>query len=179
MKASFVIPKKEFSAFYEPYISLIHKNENELTSLESSFSLFYEYFSALSEEQSNFKYADNKWTLKEVLLHCIDTERIMSYRALRFARNDKQHLPGFDQDNYVLASEANSRSLNSLLSEYKAVKRATLQLFENLTENQLHIIGQASQCNFSVRALAYIIAGHELHHLNVCKTRYIFTDDKM
>ena len=105
-------------------------------------------------------------------MHIIDDERIFAYRALRFARNDKTPLPGFDQEPYALESKANERSVESLLEEYSAVRNATLALFENLPDEAWMRIGTANDHAVSVRALIYHIAGHELHHLNIIREKY-------
>ena len=108
-----------------------------------------------------------------MLLHQIDSERIFAYRALRFARADNQNLLGFEQDDYVANSGANSRSINSLLAEYDAVRASTVALAESFTEEQLDRRGTANNGPATVRALLFIIAGHELHHLNIIRERYL------
>ena len=120
-----------------------------------------------------FRYAENKWTIKEILVHIMDDERIFMYRALRIARNDKTPLPGFEQDDYVPYSRANERSLANIFREYKTVRNATLSLFNSLSKEDLMRVGTANNHHVNVRALAYHIAGHELHHLNIIKERYL------
>src|SRR5690606_18442301 len=128
---------------------------------------------SLDENQGLYSYAHGKWTLKEVLIHCIDTERIMSYRALRFARNDQTELPGFEQNDYVPQSEANSRKMADLIEEYKILRQSTILLFKSFSDDVLKRAGVANGNPISVRALGFVISGHELHHLNVCKERYL------
>lgn len=166
------IKKNEYASFYGGYIDLIESDLNLFEALSYSYSLFLEYFQNLTEEKSNFRYAQGKWSLKEVLLHCIDTERIMAYRALRFSRNDKAKLPGFEQDEYVLESQAAQRNISDLIDEYISVKNATISLFRGFSEDHLIRSGTASGNTMSVRALGFVISGHELHHLNVCKEKY-------
>ncbi len=122
-----------------------------------------------------YRYAKNKWTIKEILLHIIDDERIFSYRAMAFARNEKQSLPGFDQDDYAKYSGANERDLDSIFDEYKAMRRSTIELFKGLPEESLMRkgIGSTTFHSATVRALAYHIAGHELRHFNIIKERYL------
>ena len=124
-------------------------------------------------DKLTYRYAENKWTIKEILVHIMDDERIYAYRALRIARNDKTPLPGFEQDDYVPFSKANQRSLASILREYKTVRQATVSLFTSFNMEDLLRIGTANDHPVSVRALAWHIAGHELHHLNIIKERYL------
>ncbi len=166
------ISESEYASFYKNYIQLSPDLSIPEALLKSS-ELFLSFFENLSEEEALYRYAPNKWSLKEVLLHCIDTERIMSYRALRFARNDKTELPGFDQDDFVAESFANQKSMITLLEEYDSTRKATLNLFSGFNEELVMRSGIANGNRMSVRALGYVISGHELHHLNICKTRYI------
>jgi len=128
---------------------------------------------SLRGEKLNYRYAQNKWTIKEILVHIIDDERIYAYRALCFARNDKTELPGFEQDDYALHSRANERSLENILEEYEAVRNATIALFNGLPEDSLLRMGTANNNKATVRAMAYHIAGHELHHMNIIKEKYL------
>ena len=127
----------------------------------------------LSDSQWDYRYEKGKWSIKEAWLHVIDTERIMAYRALRIARNDKTPLMGFEQDDYVPFSHADKRSPASILEEYSAVRTATLRQFEHYDEEVLDRLGTASNSPFSVRALGFIIAGHERHHMKIIKERYL------
>lgn len=167
-----VLLETEYAPFYGKYIELA-PDESIIEALQKSFESFIHFFENLSEEQGFFKYAPNKWTIKELLLHCIDTERIMSYRALRFSRNDKTELAGFEQDDYVMESNANQRTLKNLVEEYKSIRKSTLSLFAGFDSEVLLRSGIASGNIMSVRALGYVISGHELHHLEICKTRYL------
>jgi uncharacterized damage-inducible protein DinB len=127
---------------------------------------------ALSEEQAAHRYAPDKWSVKEIVGHLADAERIFSYRLLRFARKDGTPLPGFDENPYVEAAEFDRRTLPDLLAELASVRDATLRLLRGLPADALTRRGVASSGTLSVRALAYVIAGHELHHREVLKTRY-------
>jgi uncharacterized damage-inducible protein DinB len=128
---------------------------------------------SLPEEKLTYRYAKNKWTIKEILVHIIDDERIYAYRALCFARNDKTELPGFEQDDYALFSNANERSIENILNEYEAVRNATITLFESFDEAALLRKGIANKNGATVRALGYHLAGHELHHINIIKEKYL------
>src|SRR5690606_27112498 len=121
----------------------------------------------------DYRYAQDKWTIKEILLHLIDTERVFAYRAMCIARKDLTELPGFDQDAFVVHSHANERSVESLLSEYRNVRMATVSLFDSFDLRGLEQIGVANGSDLSVRAIVFIIIGHENHHLQIIKERYL------
>lgn len=121
----------------------------------------------------NFSYAQGKWTIAEVLIHLMDTERIFQYRALRFARNDKTELQGFDQDSYVPESQAPNRSRNDILEEFIAIRKSSIALFASLNDEMLLRSGLASGAKMSVRALGFVICGHQVHHFNILQERYL------
>jgi len=122
---------------------------------------------------SEFAYAPGKWTIKQILGHIIDTERIFGYRALCVARNDVTPLPGFEHDDYVAAGFFNERSLNSLIDEYRAVRQSTIALFQNLPQQAWLRQGLANKYNVTVRGLAFLAAGHELHHVKILREKYL------
>ena len=155
------------------YTNQIPVGADPLDALRAQPQEIHAVFAGLSEAQAEKPYADGKWSLKEMLLHQIDTERIFAYRALRFARGDGQDLPGFEQDDYVAYSDANQRSIASLLAEYDATRAATMALFETFSEAQLDRRGSANGGPTTVRALVYIVPGHERHHLNIIRERYL------
>ena len=124
-------------------------------------------------ERLTSRWADGEWTIKEILVHIMDTERIFCYRALRFARNDDTELSGFEQDDYVPYTQANKRNIAEILEEYAAVRQATITFFNSLEEEALTRTGIASGQRVSVRALASLVAGHERHHLNSIKENYL------
>ncbi len=131
------------------------------------------FFENLSEDTMNSAYAKDKWSIKELLQHLIDTERIFSYRAMRFARNDQTPLPGYEQDDYVPYSEANSQSKAALLTDFNNVRNATISLFQSFSEEILLKKGIASGETTSVLAIGFINVGHVNHHLNIVKERYL------
>jgi uncharacterized damage-inducible protein DinB len=137
--------------------------------IESSLSLLR----TISPDKANFRYAPDKWSVKQLLGHMIDAERIISYRALCFARNDQTPLPGYEQNDYVRNADFDSRNLAEMAEEFATVRRATIQLFRPLNETEWLRRGTANENEISVRALAYIIAGHELHHMGVLRSRYL------
>ena len=162
----------EYLPFYAGYVKLVPENVDPLHALREQTQKIHAAFATLSDEQAGSTYALGKWTPKQILLHLTDTERVFAYRALRFARHDAQPLATFDQDEYAMTGAANTRSMSSLLAEYAAVRAATLALFDTFTTEQLQQQGTANNATVSVRALVYIVAGHERHHLTVFQERY-------
>ena len=172
MAASAVRPAKtEYDAYYERYISLV-PDEDVLVTLDLQLSETLILLRGLSEQHGAFRYEPKKWSVKEVLGHLIDTERVMSYRALRIGRNDRTPLAGFEQDDYIKYGDFDKRSVSKLSREFEQVRRATISLFRNLEPEAWERRGIANKVEVSVRALAYIIAGHELHHKAILKDRY-------
>jgi uncharacterized damage-inducible protein DinB len=161
----------EYAPYYERYISLV-QGEDILSILDSQRRQTMLLLSGRDEEEGNFRYAPDKWSAKEVLGHLCDTERIFAYRALRIARGDTTPLPGFEQDDYVRNGPFANRSLSDLVEEFIAVRRATLSLLRNLDEQAWMRRGIASNNEVTVRSLAYMIAGHELHHRRILQEKY-------
>jgi len=166
-----MLDTKEYNAYYANYIRLT-QNVKLLEGLESSFNRTLVLFESISEDKLSYRYADGKWTIKEIIQHLIDTERVFSYRALCFARKDNVELPGFNQDDYLENSKVSSRSKSELIEEYKSVRKATNALFSSFTNEMLLQVGVASSSPLSVRAAGYIIIGHETHHCNIINERY-------
>lgn len=163
---------EEYSAYEEQYVSKVPEGEiGDL--LAGKLDEVSEWISELPEELGDYRYAPGKWTLKELLGHMIDTERIMSYRLLRIARGDKTPLPGFNQDLFVNQAAVVPRSFFEISRDYAAVRTATLTLLGGLSEEAWDRSGTASDHTLTVRALAYIIAGHELHHLGFIREHYL------
>jgi uncharacterized damage-inducible protein DinB len=155
------------------YIDLLPDDGRLLAHLEGGLRAAMDLVGPLPEEQLRYRYAEGKWTIKEVLVHIIDDERIYAYRALRFARRDTTPLPGFEQDDYAIHSRAQERSIDSILREYTSVRQSTIALFDGLPEEAFSRGGVANDNFATVRALAYHIAGHEAHHLNAIRERYL------
>jgi len=165
-------PKKnEYNPYYETYIGLV-PTENILEHLEITKLATGAYLQSIPADKWDFRYAEGKWSLKESWIHVLDTERIFAYRALRISRGDATPLSGFDQNEYVPFYNANHRTAASIIEEYEAVRMATISLLKNIDNAALRRLGTASDSPISVRALAYMIAGHELHHLNLTRERY-------
>jgi hypothetical protein len=162
----------EYAPYYERYISLVAGNDI-VAALDEQRRQMLLLLSARSDRDGDLRYAPDKWSLKEVLGHLNDTERIMSYRALRIARGDQTPIEGFDQDDYVRNSPFARRPLADLIEDYIAVRRATISLFRSLDPAAWTRRGVANQNEISVRALAYIIAGHDLHHRRIVEEKYL------
>ncbi|PTX61597.1 DinB family protein [Kordia periserrulae] len=162
----------EYHSYFDAYIQQF-KGEDILAALSDGAEDVTELMTSLTEEQLQSAYAEGKWTIKEVLQHIMDTERIFCNRALRIARNDKTNLPGFEQNEYVPYSGANERNSMDMFQEYSAIRQATIMLFKSFTAEMLERIGVASGHEISVRALVYLTAGHEKHHINVINERYL------
>jgi hypothetical protein len=165
----------EYNPYYDRYISLI-PGSDIVDTLEKQLPKTIALLSRRSDEEGKFRYEPGKWSLKEVLGHMNDTERIMAYRALRIARGDKTPLPGFEQDDFVRDGPFVELSLSSLVEEFNMVRAATLSLFRTFRPQDWTRRGKASDHEITVRALAYIIAGHELHHRNILEERYLRND---
>ncbi len=161
----------EYAPYYETYISLVPQGEI-VSMLEAQRLQTLQLLTARSEREGNFRYAPGKWTVKEVLGHVSDSERIFAYRALRIARGDQTPLSGFEQDDYVRAAAFGERTLADLAEEFAHVRGATVALFRSMGKDAWLRRGVANKNEVSVRALAFIIAGHELHHRRILEERY-------
>lgn len=162
----------EYSEYYGYYISL-NASDNLILNLENQLQITYDFFKSIPVDKLEYQYEVGKWTPKDILQHIIDSERIFAYRALRFARFDTINLPGYEENDYADVANANNRTIEDLIEEYKIVKQATIHLFKSFSEKMLLNIGQANDAPASVRAIGYIISGHEIHHINIIKVRYL------
>src|SRR5580698_3370323 len=161
----------EYAPYYERYISLV-QGDDILATLDQQRRDTMLLVCGRNEEDGDFRYAPGKWSAKEVLGHVCDTERVFAYRALRFSRADATPLAGFEQDDYVRNGPFANRALADLVEDFIAVRRATLSLLRNLDEAAWMRRGIANNNEVTVRALAYIIAGHELHHRRILEEKY-------
>jgi len=162
----------EYNPYYEKYISLIEEGEL-MNSLERQPSELRSLLKGLDEEKGKHAYADGKWSIKEVLSHLIDGERIFGYRVLRISRGDETPIEGFEQDGYIENSHANERSFEDLLEELSLQRKANLRMLKNLRNDDWKRFGTASQSPVSVHALGFIMAGHVRHHINILKDQYL------
>ena len=170
------IPKPEpgeYPAYASMYIDLVPGDGDLLGPLARAGAATAELILALPETALLRRYAPGKWTIKEILVHVVDDERIYAYRALRFARGDLTPLPGFEQDAFAAASHANERPVSDILAEHAAVREATIALFRGLPDAALLRSGLADGKRFTVRALGYHMAGHEAHHVGIVEERYL------
>lgn len=163
----------EYASFYESYISEVTNEYTLVEELEISVHRLIKFVREIPMDKFDYRYAEGKWTIKDILLHLIDAERVFSYRALRIARNDKTPLPGFEEEVYADEANANERSIQDLLTELLVVRQSTLTLFKSFKEEQLLRKGFASNYPVSVRALGFIIIGHQNHHQRIFKERYL------
>ena len=166
------LQSNEYAAFYKPYIEALG-DFVLLDELELSSNHFIDFIQSIPSEKHEFRYAEGKWTIKDIVQHLIDTERVLAYRSLRFARKDQTPLHSFDENEYVDATAANKRTLTDLLQEYKAVRSSTLYLYKSFSNEELMYTGIASNNSFTVRAIGFIIAGHQKHHQRIITERYL------
>lgn len=160
----------EYAAYYSTYIDLVKEPEillnTQITKLKSLLV-------NLSDAELLYKYSVDKWSIKELLVHCIDTERIMAYRLLCISRSEEKNLNGFDENSYADNSFADIRSIESILNEFEYLRLSNIELINTLTDKQLDKMGSANNNTVSVRALIFIIIGHLEHHMNILISRYL------
>lgn len=163
--------ENEYGDFYNGYIRLVEP-PNVIQTLIQQGQQVYALIQTLTNEQANYRYAEGKWSVKEIIGHLVDTERIMSYRALCISRGEQTALPGYDHNTYVQEADFDQRSMQSLSTEYDALRNANISMFNSFTPKQIEQTGTANDVTVSVCALAFIIAGHEKHHLNILEEKY-------
>jgi uncharacterized damage-inducible protein DinB len=163
----------EYATHYQPYIDLVENGDFfELIALNKKDVTTF--FKNIPQEKYDYRYAANKWTIKQVILHIIDTERVFSYRALTCARGDKSPLPFMDENKYAENAIFPNRTMKSLIREFEIVRESSILLFENITEEQSKLIGTiGGKYDITARALGYLIMGHAIHHINIIKERYL------
>jgi len=166
------LPENEYAAFYSNYIKAL-KNVELLEELEISLHDFIKFVQNIPLDKFDYAYAEGKWTIKEIIQHIIDTERIFGYRALRISRNDQTPLPGFEENDYAENTNGNVRSIQELLTEFSAVRHSNLLLFKSFSPAQLTRMGISSNHPVSVRALGFLTIGHQKHHQRVFQERYL------
>jgi len=158
--------------WYRGYVAALGERD-PLEVLTENLTTTTNFLNTVPPDKHDYAYQEGKWTFKEVILHVIDAERIFTCRALRFSRNDQTPLPGFDENQYVPNSDANSRNMESLIKEFRAVRNSTIELFSNLSDEMWTRYGTANDKEFNVLLSAVIIAGHEMHHLKILRERYL------
>ena len=165
------LSRDEFGEFYKGYVDK-SRGENLIVRLQDGKTEVVDTFLPLNDEKALFRYAAGKWTLKEVMGHLVDTERVFQYRALAISRNVRRALPGYDHQEYVERAGFNEMVLEDLLTQYQDTRQSTISLFSSFTDKQLGKRGVVNGCMFTVRALGYVITGHELKHLDTIREKY-------
>jgi len=166
-------PTETVTPFYQQYINNVPDDGNLLIHLEDIFSETVELINPLSDEKMNYRYAPGKWTIKDILVHMSDCERIFIYRALRFSRGDETALPGFEESSYAEYAGANEREKEDILREYSLVRESSIAFIESLSDEALNRKGTASGYPVSVRLMVNLVYGHHKHHLNILRERYL------
>jgi len=165
--------KQEYPPFYQPYIDVLEGEPDLMDSLEMSLELFEQVLYDIDDSKQTYRYAEGKWTIKELVQHMIDAERVFVYRALRFSRQDEKPLPGFDENSYVTNYNSNNREFTTLLDEFCLLRRSNILMFKDFGDKELHSTGTVEGLPISVRAIAFICSGHVLHHLKIIQERYL------
>ncbi len=172
MKAS-DLNTTEYNEYYSRYIDLISKETTLINGFKEDLDLVLNFFKSIPSDKLDYRYATGKWSIKEVFQHLIDTERIFQHRCFRFSRHDKTNISGFEQDDYIVPSQANSKNLEALIEEFKAVRLSFIVLLKSLNDDDLKFIGNANGSDMSARAAAFTILGHSIWHIDVIRTRYL------
>lgn len=166
------IEPSEYGEYYGRYVSKSN-GEYILNQFSSNSYAMINVLKSVSEKKASYRYEPGKWSIKEVIGHITDTERVMSYRALSFARGETQPLPGYNHEDYVKFADFEDQALRDLINQYRSVRQASETLFQSFSAEMLMRKGTASNNEFTVRALGFIIVGHEKHHLEILKERYL------
>jgi len=167
------LTQEDYGSYYGIYIGLIPEGMLLSEALDPKNAPLIDLASGLTEEQALHRYAPDKWSIKEVIMHLIDCERIFNYRALRYARQDKTNLMGFDQDDFVTYSDADQLPLDQLLETFLLQQKNSEAMFQTFTPDMLNATGIANDYEMSVRALGFFYLAHEIHHTNIIKERYL------
>lgn len=167
------LQSNEYAGYYAPYVQSVSNEYTLIEELEISVHRLIKFVQNIPLDKFDYRYADGKWTIKDILQHLIDAERIFAYRALRFSRNDQTQLASFDENEYVIEANANRRSIQDLLTELAVVRQSTLSLFRSFSQEELLRNGIASNNPMSVRALGFVIIGHQNHHQRIFEERYL------
>lgn len=172
MKITDITPD-EYAPYQEAYIKLVDPSYSLVEELEISVHNLVHFVREIPMDKYDYRYAEGKWTIKDILQHLIDSERIFAYRALRFSRNDTTELPGFDENSYAANAHGNDRSINELLTEMSALRHANIMMFKSFSQEDMLRKGTASGYTVSVRAFGFLLIGHQNHHINVFRERYL------
>jgi len=167
------IQPDEYAPYQEAYIKLVDDNYSLFEELEISVHNLIHFVREIPMDKYDYRYAEGKWVIKDILQHIIDSERIFAYRALRFSRGDETSLPGFDENLYAANADGDNRSINDLLTEMSAVRHANIMMFKSFSEEALLRKGVGSGYTVSVRAFGFLMIGHQNHHIKIFKERYL------
>lgn len=166
------LSKTDYHAYFDYYINLV-ENDDCIEGLEISMNKFVDFINLIPENKHDYCYQPEKWSVKDIVQHITDTERIFAYRALRFARNDKTALSGFEENDYAQNTNVSQLSMKDLLDEFVLVRKSTIKMFQNLDRKSFQNVGKASGNEISVHAIAFIISGHAIHHQKIIVERYL------
>jgi len=172
MKITDITPG-EYAPYQAAYIHLVAKEYTLTEELEISVHNFIHFVREIPMDKYDYRYAEGKWTIKDIIQHLIDSERVFAYRAMRFARHDETALPGFDENLFAANANADKRSINDLLTEMSALRHANIAMFKAFSQEELLNKGTASGYTVSVRAFGFLIIGHQNHHIKVFRERYL------
>lgn len=167
------IKPDEYAPYQEAYINLVDDSYSLVEEMEISVHNLIHFVREIPMDKYEYRYAEGKWTIKEILQHIIDSERIFAYRALRFSRGDETSLPGFDENEYAKNVNAEGRSINDLLTEISALRHANIMMFKSFSDEAMLRKGTASGYTVSVRAFGFLLIGHQNHHIKIFKERYL------
>lgn len=162
----------DFEKYIQRYLDLV-PSENWIEEMKTASAETLEIYESLSEEQGNFAYAEGKWSLKTLLQHLIDTEKVFAYRAMRFSRKDQSLVSGFDEETWADNSYVETRTLKSLIKEFKVTRKQSVIFFKTLPAEALQLIGIVNENEIKVETIGKLTVGHNLHHLNIIKERYL------
>ena len=163
----------EYNDYYARYIDKVHDNMKLKNGFENDKKMVIDFFLSISNEKLEYRYKPEKWSIKEILQHIIDTERIFIYRCFRIARKDQTALAGYEQDDYIIPSEANNKSLEDLIHEFTITRMNSLNIINSISNENLKNFGTASNTTISARACAFILLGHSIWHIEIIKERYL------
>ncbi|MCW4470098.1 DinB family protein [Flavobacterium sp. MFBS3-15] len=167
------IAADEYAPYQEAYIKLVDPEYSLVEELEISVHNLVHFVREIPMDKYDYRYAEGKWTIKDILQHIIDSERVFAYRALRFSRNDSTMLPGFDENDFAANADGERRSINDLLTEMSALRHANIMMFKSFSNEAMLRKGIASGYTVSVRALGFMLIGHQNHHIKIFKERYL------
>lgn len=165
---------KEYDQYYQGYLDKVPKNTELISGYTKGKEAMLAFYKSIPTDKWAYRYQPEKWTIKEVFQHLIDTERIFMYRLLRIARNDRTPLAGFEQNTYVLPSEANTKSIESLLEEYAINRDNSIALIKSISDKNLNFVGILNGCDVTARSIAFTVLGHDIWHTEIIKERYLF-----